>query len=160
MFKVGDRVRYISDGVYSGRIGTVTGVGAEFLLTDIAKGGFYPWRFELIESGGNQEPPSPLSIRCEYCDDHSHLTVECPGLRHGNPIAEAFKTERFPRPAPLVCSACGQPSHQGRKMFCPKDVLLCGDCVVGGTPLVAPKVEPLTAADCNSWQTACDEGVG
>ena len=100
-----------------------------------------------------------MFMTCEYCDDQSHLTVECEGLGHGNPIAEAFKAKHFPPPK-LVCSACGQPSHPGRKMFCPNDAILCGDCVAGGTPLVAPKVEPLTAADCCAWQTACDEGVG
>lgn len=97
-----------------------------------------------------------ISMTCEYCDDNSHLTIECPGLRHGNPIARAYIDKRFGG----QCSRCSQLSHPGRKMFALRGAIVCGDCAAGGTSLVAPKVEPLTAADCCAWETPCDEGVG
>ena len=156
MFKPDDRVRLKTDAPFKDSEFVVVESRAQY--TDVrAPGGSWFADYTFLTSALELVPQS-LSMTCEYCDDSGHLTIECPGLRSGSPIAKAFKAKHFPPPK-LVCSACGQPSHPGRKMFCPDDALLCGDCVVGGTPLVTPKAEPLTAADCNSWQTACDEGV-
>ncbi len=109
-----------------------------------------------------------LSMRCAYCDDCSHLTVECPGLRSASPIAREFK-ERYglvltPRP----CSKCGFPEHSGRKLFelhrefddGNRYVLLCGDCASDGTPLEQQPVKRPEPINWHAWQTPSAEGVG
>ena len=100
--------------------------------------------------------PTETVMRCGYCAGADHTAPDCPGLRHDVAPARAFKI-RFG----WICRRCNHAPHAGRKLFDLPDSneRLCGDCVRGGTPLVAPKVEPLTAADCCAWQTACDEGV-
>ncbi len=105
---------------------------------------------------------SPMSMRCEYCADCSHLTVECPGLGHDNPITRAFKERHFG--TRRECSTCGQPEYLGRKMFVRHsmvergDVNVCGDCMARGTPLTLQPVKqepPRTGA----WMTPAWEDV-
>ncbi len=107
-----------------------------------------------------------LSMRCAYCDDCSHLTVECPGLRSSSPIAREFREKHFPEPR---CYKCDAPEWAGRKMFARRMVnrhgetetlLTCGDCLKNGTPLAAQPVRESEPINYHAWQTPCDEGVG
>lgn len=71
------------------------------------------------------------SPRCQYCDDCSHMTIECPGLQSSSAIARDFKDKYFGAPE---CHWCKQPQHAARKLFPMSKsdpTLSCGDCLAG-----------------------------
>jgi hypothetical protein len=131
-----------------------------------------------------------LSMRCQYCDDCSHLTIECPGLRHDVPSVRAFKERHFTPPDQQrafdermvaagqakpcschvkaetpTCSRCDMPEHAGRPLF-PVDYssltpqLICGDCCANGTPLAKQPVREPERINYHAWQTPAYDGVG
>jgi hypothetical protein len=183
MFKIGDRVRLISNHILKGQCGTVTGFEDEFVKTTIGSGGgWYPSSLELIESGG--------SVRCEICSGCDHLTVECPGLCHN--IEPVFKERMngFISPeqqaafdarmvaagqakpcecdrcdtanaAEPTCSRCGEQSHAGRVLFpVNEDLLVCGDCMSGGTPLIAQPIKETERIKYHAGMTPTWDWVG
>lgn len=105
------------------------------------------------------------SVRCNYCEDSSHLTIECPGLRRDNPIAKAYREKHFEaKMATPTCSRCNEPQHAGRPLF-PTDCwslhqLMCGDCLSGGTPLSAQPAREPEPLNYHAWQTPAYDGVG
>lgn len=108
---------------------------------------------------------SPTSMRCAYCTDNTHLTNECPGLKHNNASARAFKVRLG-----WICRGCEQAPHAGRKLFSlpQSSDRLCGDCMAnrcaGGVSLekqaLPALTDPLLPGDCHAWETPGWEGVG
>src|SRR5690606_24982385 len=101
---------------------------------------------------------------CDYCADHSHLTIECPGLQRDNPIAREYREKHFGAKAVApTCSRCNEPEHSGRPLFPVSQVdsgLMCGDCLSGGTPLATQPVKQPETINYHAWQTPAYDGVG
>lgn len=100
----------------------------------------------------------PTAIRCEYCADCDHCTVECPGLRHDNASTRAFKKRYGLILKPRTCTVCGEPEWSGRRIVGMGGS--CGDCLSGGIPITAQPVKEPERIRYHAWETPSWDGVG